>query len=65
MNEREIIERLKKKDVRAVARLLTFIENEDELAENILKKIWKHTGNSHIIGITGLLEPENLQSWIY
>ena len=42
-----------KKDVRAIARLLTFIENEDELAENILKKIWKHTGNSHIIGITG------------
>ena len=53
MNEKEIIERLKKKDVRAVARLLTFIENEDELAENILKKIWRHTGNSHIIGITG------------
>jgi len=42
-----------KKDVRAIARLLTFIENEDELAENILKKIWRHTGNSHIIGITG------------
>ena len=53
MNEKEIIERLKKKDVRAIARLLTFIENEDELAENILKKIWRHTGNSHIIGITG------------
>lgn len=53
MKEKEIIERLKKKDVRAVARLLTYIENENELAENILKKIWKHTGNSHIIGITG------------
>jgi len=53
LNEKEIIERLKKKDVRAIARLLTFIENEDELAENILKKIWRHTGNSHIIGITG------------
>ncbi len=53
MKEKEIIERLKKKDKRAVARLLTYIENEDELAENILKKIWKHTGNSHIIGITG------------
>ena len=53
MKEKEIIERLKKKDIRAVARLLTYIENENELAENILKKIWKHTGNSHIIGITG------------
>ena len=53
MKEKEIIERLKKKDIRAVARLLTYIENENELAENILKKIWKYTGNSHIIGITG------------
>ena len=53
MNEKEIIERLKNKDVRAVARLLTLIENEEKLAETILKKIWKHTGNSHIIGITG------------
>jgi len=53
LNEKEIIERLKRKDIRAVARLLTFIENENELAENILKKIWKYTGNSHIIGITG------------
>jgi len=53
LKEKEIIERLKKKDIRAVARLLTYIENENELAENILKKIWKYTGNSHIIGITG------------
>ena len=53
MNEKEIIERLKNKDVRAVARLLTLIENEEELAEIILKRIWKYTGNSHIIGITG------------
>ena len=53
MNEKEIIDRLRNKDVRAVARLLTLIENEEKLAETILKKIWKHTGNSHIIGITG------------
>ena len=53
MNEKEIIDRLRNKDVRAVARLLTLIENEEKLAETILKKIWKHTGNSYIIGITG------------
>ncbi len=53
MNGKEIIEKLKKKDIRAVARLLTLIENEDKEAERILKKIWKSTGNSYIIGITG------------
>ena len=53
MNEKDIIKKLKKKDIRAVARLLTLIENEDNEAERILKKIWKSTGNSYIIGITG------------
>jgi len=48
-----IIGQLKKGDVRAVARLLTFIENEEKDAETILKKIWKFTGNSYVIGITG------------
>jgi len=48
-----IIDKLKTGDVRAVARLLTFIENEEKNAETILKKIWKFTGNSYVIGITG------------
>jgi LAO/AO transport system kinase len=48
-----IIDKLKTGDVRAVARLLTLIENEEESAETILKEIWKFTGNSYIIGITG------------
>jgi LAO/AO transport system kinase len=48
-----IIDRLKTGDVRAVARLLTLIENEEDSAETILKEIWKFTGNSYIIGITG------------
>ncbi len=53
MKTEHIIDKLKTGDVRAVARLLTFIENEEENAENILKKIWKYTGNSYVIGITG------------
>ena len=53
MNKNEIIDKLKRKDVRAVARLLTLIENEEKEAENILKEIWNSTGNSYIIGITG------------
>ena len=53
MSQDKIIDKLKKGDIRSVARLLTLIENEDEEAENILKKIWKDTGKSYIIGITG------------
>ena len=53
MKTKHIIDKLKTGDVRAVARLLTLIENEEKNAETILKKIWKFTGNSYVIGITG------------
>ena len=53
MNKQKLLEKLKKSDVRAVARLITLIENEDPIAESILKEVWKKTGNSYIIGITG------------
>lgn len=53
MNKKRLLEKLKKADTRAVARLITLIENEDPKAEYILKKIWRSTGKSYIIGITG------------
>ena len=53
MNRTRLIENLENGDVRAVARLLTLIEDEDKEAEDILKKVWKFTGRSYIIGITG------------
>ena len=53
MSQNEIIDKLKKGDIRSVARLLTLIENEDEKAETILKEIWENTGKSYIIGISG------------
>jgi len=53
LSQNEIIDKLKKGDIRSVARLLTLIENEDEKAETILKEIWENTGKSYIIGITG------------
>ncbi|PBO81318.1 MAG: methylmalonyl Co-A mutase-associated GTPase MeaB, partial [Methanobacteriota archaeon] len=43
MNQTELIRNLEKGDVRAVARLLTLIEDEDEKAEPILKEIWELT----------------------
>jgi len=48
-----LYERILNKDKRAVARLITLIENEVKEAREELKKIYKNTGNARIIGITG------------
>jgi len=49
----ELIERLKKGDRRAVAKLITLVENDESKAKVIIKKIYPLTGNAHIVGITG------------
>lgn len=46
-------ERLLDGDKRACARLITMVENNEKEAFDILKKMYKHTGNAYIIGITG------------
>lgn len=46
-------ERLLKGDRRACARLITMLENNDDQAINILKDLYKHSGNAYVIGITG------------
>ncbi len=38
---------------RALARVITWLENEDERAAACMEKLYHHTGNAHIIGITG------------
>ncbi len=42
-----------KKDRRALARLITLVENETKEAKEALRILHAHTGNAHIIGITG------------
>lgn len=49
----EIIDRLLKGDKRAVARLITIIENQSDDAIPAIKELYKHTGNAYVIGITG------------
>lgn len=49
----ELIERMLKGDKRATARLITFVENNEEKAREIVKKIYPYTGRAYIIGITG------------
>lgn len=48
-----IEERLLKGEKRACARLISMLEKEDEKAINILKKLYKDSGNAYVIGITG------------
>jgi LAO/AO transport system kinase len=40
-------------DVRAISRAITAIEEHDPRAEDLLQRIFPHTGNSFVIGVTG------------
>jgi len=49
----DIYSRLLKGDRRAVARLITMVENGDPAAEEPISRLHEHTGHAHIVGITG------------
>lgn len=49
----KIEEQLLKGSKRACARLITMIENNDKEAIDLLKKLYKRSGNAYVIGITG------------
>lgn len=49
----DIIKEIKKGNKRALARLISMIENSDSEATNILKECWRFSAKSRIIGITG------------
>ena len=49
----ELISALKKGKRGAIAKAITIVENDQDEAKKILKKIFKDTGKSMIIGITG------------
>jgi LAO/AO transport system kinase len=40
-------------DVRAISRAITAIEDHDPQSEELLKRIFPHTGRAHILGVTG------------
>jgi LAO/AO transport system kinase len=53
MDYSDLIEKLLIGNSRAVARLITLVENDIEAAEKIINSIYSHTGNAYILGITG------------
>lgn len=48
-----IVEEVLAGSKRALARAITAVENEYDEAAEIMKKLYPHTGNAHVIGITG------------
>ncbi|SFG45324.1 LAO/AO transport system kinase [Desulfotomaculum arcticum] len=50
---KDLLDRFKIKETRALARLISLLENEDPNHEEILKKIFQQTGRAYVIGFTG------------
>jgi LAO/AO transport system kinase len=50
---KELAERLLAGDRRATSRLITLVENHELGVESALARIYPHTGQAHLIGITG------------
>ena len=48
-----IVEEVLAGSKRALARAITAVENEYDEAAEIMQKLYPHTGNAHVIGITG------------
>ncbi|SHM94203.1 LAO/AO transport system kinase [Caldanaerovirga acetigignens] len=49
----DLVQGILSKDKRAAARLITLIERKDAAAKEAIKELYKYTGNSYVIGITG------------
>jgi len=53
MKVRELIEGIKNKKKRALAKAISMTENQDRLSFEIINELFPYTGNAHYIGITG------------
>lgn len=48
-----LVENALEGDHRAIARLISLVENESPFASQIMANLYAHTGKAHIIGVTG------------
>jgi len=51
----DIASKVLKGDARSIARLITLAENSSPEAASVMKDIHPHTGNAHVLGITGVM----------
>lgn len=48
-----LIEQARNGNRRALSRLITLVERGDDSAETVISRLYRFTGNAHIVGITG------------
>jgi LAO/AO transport system kinase len=48
-----LLERFDRRDRRALARVLSILENQPEIGQDIVSKVYRDTGRATIVGITG------------
>ena len=53
MKPEDIVRGLEEGNRRALARAITYVENDYPEGKEIMKRIFKKTGNAHVVGITG------------
>ncbi len=53
MRLEDIVRGLEEGNRRALARAITYVENDYPEGKEIMKRIFKKTGNAHVVGITG------------
>jgi len=53
MKTKDLVSKVLEKDIRGIAKAITCVENELRGHKTLTKKIKKHTGKAHVIGITG------------
>jgi LAO/AO transport system kinase len=51
----DLTKQILKGNMRALARLMTLIENNDSTAKAVLKALYPHTGKAHVVGVTGAM----------
>ena len=49
----ELVDEMRRGSIRALAKLITLVENEQPGAFEVMERIYSYTGKAHIIGITG------------
>lgn len=49
----ELLDKVRQGNFRAIARLITAVENDESVAQDVTATLYAHTGNAHIVGVTG------------
>ena len=52
-NPERLVKSVREGDMRALARVISLIEDETSVAKDCIELLFPHTGHAHVIGVTG------------